>query len=94
MASASPSAPPEPSAPGFPAPSAPETRKAHATPVCPRRGQHFTKQTISHSRDAIPKLVDIARDGDSELKVQPERLIQLGDQAGGKAPDHRADAVD
>lgn len=62
--------------------------------MCPRRGQHFTKQTISHSRDAIPKLVDIARDGASELKVQPERLIQLGDQAGGKAPDNRADAVD
>jgi hypothetical protein len=31
---------------------------------------------------------------DSKLKVQPESLIELGDQGGGKAPDHRADAVD
>lgn len=26
--------------------------------------------------------------------MQPEHFIQLGDQTGGKAPDHRADAVD
>ena len=53
-------------------------------------GSSASRQRLLPTGRRIP----IARDGDSELKVQPERLIQLGDQAGGKAPDHRADAVD